>query len=168
LHCEGIELNQLQLETIRRKNFNKLDTAYRPKKNAMEIDINNSIEHEIAKFFCVWLIRKGLPAEQLPEIFENDWDDGILATDFDCDDSEIKESWRRPVVVTEARFKPANVISAYHSDKHKSQKQILKEMTEVTQKLTRRTDIFILDTGQCVEIETDKTIEKENAITVRI
>jgi len=67
-------MNQRELEKARRNNLNKLDTAFRPKINAVEIDINNSVEHELAKFICVWLIRKGVNTDRLQTFFDkNEW-----------------------------------------------------------------------------------------------
>ena len=63
-------MNRLQLETIRKSNFHKLDTAFRPKKNAVELDINNSMEHNLALTICQILIRKGFPASQLQVVID--------------------------------------------------------------------------------------------------
>lgn len=167
-------MNRKELERTRRENLNKLDTAFRPKINAVEIDINNSSNHEFAKFMCVWLIRKGCPANTLSEIFEEGWDEeGVLTADFDCEDYEIKHEWERPQVVTEARFGVQVILKdisrEQYENKH-NQKEILKHIKEATEKMTRRADIFILDTGEIVEIETNKKVKKEgdNVITIHI
>ena len=54
------------------KQLDKVDKfAYRPKMNALEVDINNTMEHESAKFLCLWMIRKGVHPMLLPKFLEN-------------------------------------------------------------------------------------------------
>jgi len=132
-------MNKKELEKIRKKNYEKLDYyRYRPKINALEIDINNSYKHEKAKFDCIWAIRKGLPANLLPEMFK--FRTCVFRNKF-INKYRVKHKykWQIPQVITEARFKNK-----------------------------RRVDIFILDTGEMVEIETGKSKEKKGVITVRI
>lgn len=142
-------MNRLELENKRLENYHKLDVyAFRPKYNAVELDINNSIEHELAKFMCVWLIRNGVSAIELQDIFDTfkltKQNYFVIPSRLfmemkeDCDG--FKYQWERPVVITEARFK-GNL---------------------------RRTDIYILDTGEKVEIETNHKVKKEDSITVYI
>jgi len=122
----------------------------RLKVNAVEIDINNSIEHELGKFICVWLIRKGVPRDLLPEYFKNAKIGGYDVQDIaiglaEGDGQKFNRKWQVPQVVTEARFK-----------------------VKSTWLQRRRADIFILDTGEIVEIETNKKIKKKGAITVYV
>ena len=115
-------MNRRELETIRKNNYSKLDRSYRNCLNHFEYDSGNSIEHEMAKFVCFVLLRNGVEARVLPKLAE-DWDNwnkesyrgridvfGLL-----CDEikkcqlkqygQKFKEEWRRPMVITEARFK---------------------------------------------------------------
>jgi len=138
-------MNQRMLILERLKNYSKLDgDAYRPKVNALEIDINNSLKHEFAKFLCVWLIRKGVEADNLPKIIKNHFftkmDSLGIKGDISRYMTRFKHKWEVPEVVTEARFKDGK----------------------------RRGDIFILDTGEIVEIETNHKIKKKGAITIYI
>lgn len=151
-------MNKEQLERARIGNLNKLDQSYRPKINAVEVDINNSIEHELAKFICVWLIRNGVPINQLLEfpfsklVSPTKNEPRIELKSFIKNNSrKFKHEWERPCIVTEARFD-----DLCYNLKLKWEKQ------------QRRADIFVLDTGVVVEIETGKSYDKEGAITVRI
>jgi len=135
-------MNQKQLIQTRQNNLKLLDTLARPKLNAVEVDINNNIEHETTKFLCVYMIRKGVPATTLPKYFQN-MSKYKVREFIDCFGEKFKEEWRRPVIITEARFKK-------FSGK------------------TRRADIFILDTGEKVEIETGVSYIKEDCVTVMI
>jgi len=163
-------MNKQQLERIRRENFNKLDTAYRPKVNAMEININNTFEHELAKLLCVWLIRDGFTLGQLQEIVPKWMKNSKLSQQGNLFlGQDFKREWQRPQVVTEARFSkdltpmyggPINKRPLYYLDKFGN---------KLKNKSRRRADIFILDTGEIVEIETGKSYKKgENVITVNI
>ena len=142
-------MNRQELENKRLENYHKLDTfAFRPKYNAVEVNINNSIEHELSKFMCVWLIRNGVSANELQDIFDTfkltKQEYFVIPARLfkemkdDCDG--FKYQWERPVIITEARFK-GNL---------------------------KRVDIYILDTGEKVEIETNHKINKEDSITVYI
>jgi len=122
-------MNRIELEKKRRESLNRLDRAYKPKINAVEVDINNSFVHELAKFLAVWLIRKGFPPEDLPSMLNNLSEYKSLITGFLSLSEPPKQKiprWKIPQVVTEARFKNG-----------------------------KRADIYILDTGQTVEIETN-------------
>jgi len=145
-------MNRVELERKRLENFHKLDwMQFRPKYTALEIDIGNSIEHEMAKFICVWLIRNGVPTDLLQGSFkwnkltegEVNWKSVPLQEFADRTKNlgqKFKHEWERPVIITEARFKGGK----------------------------RRADIFILDTGECIEIETNHKIKKEDSIVVYI
>ena len=171
----GIKMNQRMLILERLRNYNKLDTdAFRPKVNALEIDINNSPQHEMAKFLCVWLIRKGVPADILPKIFRYNEDfeeetygdpiGSILEISSDIPmivkkyGVKIKEKWRVPEVVTEARFR----------DKFERCDEHHKNGTYTAKARNRRADIFILDTGEIIEIETNHKIQKKDSITIYV
>jgi len=153
-------MNRVELERIRRENLNKLDTAYRPKVNALEVDIGNSFVHELVKFYCVWLLRNGVPANMLPKLNmkEIDWRYFGAAELY----SKFKHEWKRPQVVTEARFKKSIKINP--------DDLMVENLERLHKSKQRRADIFILDTGEIIEIETDNKVKKEgeNVITVRI
>ena len=158
-------LNREQLERIRRENLNKFDSAYRSNLNRIEYNPSESIEHFMAKTICFILLRNGVPANQLRSWikndpltynFQQDWKDWEsltpdLITQWIKDDGQkFKHEWQRPQVVTEARF-----MTWYGKLEGK-----LKQ---------RRADIFILDTGEIIEIETGKSYEKkDDVIVVRV
>lgn len=158
-------MNRKDIEKIRRENLNKLDTTFRPKINAVEVNINNSIEHELAKFICVWSLRIGFPASQLQYVITGQFEGKTIFLPIILLGQKFKHEWERPQVVTEARFKKTrwDVGNKYYPDLDKAGN--LKIGT-----IQRRADIFILDTGEIVEIETNPKIEKEgdNVITVNI
>lgn len=135
--------NLKQLEAIRISNFNKLDLAFRPKINALEVDIGNSLRHEMAKMICVFLIRKGVPCNLLPEYFtrfKKNWYDPTVAKCFALEFGQtFQKTDYRPSIVTEARFKNG-----------------------------KRCDVYDLDTDEKVEIETKKKVTKPDSITIRI
>lgn len=150
-------MKRKELEKIRRSNLNKLDRSFRPKINAVEIDINNSIKHELGKVICFWFLRKGVLPEMIQSFFN-------VAEDYKFDNinevfeelklyasyygQKFKRKWQVPQVVTEARFKE---LIPWGKGLHR-----------------RRADIFILDTGEIVEIETNKKIKKKGAIVVYV
>jgi hypothetical protein len=151
-------MNREQLERIRRENLNKLDSAYRSNLNRIEYNPSESIEHFLTKSICFILLRNGVSTEWLQRIInETYFATDILRMNVKSNELPIlitqslryyrqkfKHEWQRPQVVTEARFK------------------------DKCPKSGRRVDIFILDTGEIVEIETDPKVKKEGAITVRI
>lgn len=96
-------MNRIELEKKRRENLRKLDIAYRPKINAVEVDIGNTFGHENAKFVCVWLIRKGIPASTLQDIIDarNSFEMEKIIEEYG---QKFKHKWEVPCVVTEARF----------------------------------------------------------------
>lgn len=70
-------MNRSELEITRKRNFSLLDRGYRPKINAIELEINNSYEHEKGKFDEMWrLLQEG----------------------------KLKKKWEVPKIVSEARF----------------------------------------------------------------
>ena len=115
-------MNKQELELARWKNLNKLDVfAFRPKINAVEINVGNSINHELTKFLCVWLIRNGVPVYELetflkkPQIIpERIIERGIgligelmdnVQDITDLYGQKYKHEWERPNVVTESIMK---------------------------------------------------------------
>jgi hypothetical protein len=120
-------MNRTQLESIRIQNLRKVELlTYRPKLNAIEIAPNNSFSHEFAKFTAAWLIRKGLPSNQLPDFFEiarNALPMEALEDFIRKNRLEFEYEWLRPEIITECRMRDQG-----------------------------RWDIFILDTGERVEI----------------
>ena len=149
-------MNRLELENKRLENFHKLDwQQFRPKYNALEVDINNGYEHEKAKFRCLWLIRKGVPAFKLQDILMGEEFEENFFINF-------KHEWERPVVITEARFKEFSGIKKVKT------KEYLDMDVYHNVPIKRRADIFILDTGECIEIETNHKIKKEDSIVVYI
>ena len=68
--------------------------------------------------------------------------------------------WKRKQVVTEARFKKSIKINL--------DDLMVENLERLHKSKQRRADIFILDTGQIVEIETGKSYEKEGIITIKI
>jgi len=140
-------MNRLQLETIRKSNFHKLDTAFRPKKNAVELDINNSMEHNLALTICQILIRKGFPASQLQVVIDKIFFKGAIPKPIALLETKFEHEWERPQIITEARFKKEFSVRSKQD----------------------KVDIFILDTGERICIETGKSYEKEkDVITVRV
>ena len=148
-------MNKETLIKARKINFEELEKEkYKIiKRNAVEVDVNNSFAHELAKFVSVWLIRHGVLPEYLQDIFAKDfithfgnfaidvWQSFVKTVDSVVDNFGLKydADWKRPEIVTEARLKNG-----------------------------RRADIFVLDTGEIVEIETNKKVKKEGAITIYI
>jgi len=142
--------------------------------NSVEIDIANSIEHELAKFVCVWLIRKGFLANNLPKIYK-EWNlacDGELIFSYIPEiikkyGQKFKRKWQIPQVVTEARFKKIEYVKSTGKTKG----------ADVFD-FAPRADIWILDKGafdtppnfqgETVEIETNKKIKKKGAIVVYV
>jgi hypothetical protein len=134
-------MSQRDLEIKRIANYNKLDLAYRPKTNVLEIDINNTLAHELAKCVCFYLLRKGIPANLLPEFFkQKDWHNPSNSYMFVIQNGSVyKRTYLRPHIVVEARFKEG-----------------------------RRADLFCLDSGEKIEIETNKRVKKDDSITIYI
>jgi sugar diacid utilization regulator len=122
----------------------------------VEVDINNSLEHELVKFLCVFAIRKGIEAQSLQKIIDKSKNTERLNSMIDTYKGYFKHDWMRPVVITEARFKKSE------------QKDFCYNLKTPMKKQTRRADIFILDTGEKVEIETNHKIKKEDSITVYV
>jgi len=173
-------MNRVELESKRLENFHKLDwQQFRPKYNALEIDIGNSIEHETAKFLGVWLIRKGVPTDLLQSSFkwdkltegEVDWK-SVPVEEFAQLTKNLghkfKHEWERPIVITEARFKEFEKINNKEIEKYLETRNIKDIIKENVKPIQRRADIFILDTGECIEIETNHKIKKEDSIVVYI
>jgi hypothetical protein len=130
-------MNKIELERARMENFKKLDIAYRPKINTVEVNVNNTIEHELAKFYCVWLIRKGIPAYELQTWFDTSY---LEFNKRYKTTGNFKHEWERPQCITEARMKDG-----------------------------ARWDIFVLDSGECIEIETGKSyVKNRNGIVIKI
>ena len=171
-------MNRVELESKRLENFHKLDwQQFRPKYNALEIDIGNSIEHEMAKFICVELIRNGVEAKQIPTLRIrgfNFWKFSPIPMAIEWAVKEhgqkFKHEWERPVVITEARFKEFEKINNKEIEKYLETRNIKDIIKENVKPIQRRADIFILDTGEKVEIETNHKIKKEgdNVVTVYI
>ena len=129
----------------RGKNLQLLDESYRPKINAVEIDINNSFKHEFAKFLCVYLLRKGYDPFELQDLIPK-----ILKKKCQALLREISRLTRRKYPFPKVKIEYPDVV------------------TEARFKNRRRADIFILDTGKIIEIETNKKVKKKGAITIYI
>jgi hypothetical protein len=163
-------MNQKELIRARTINKSKLEPSSWKNINRIEIDLANDkdgYKHEIAKEICFILIKKGVPADSLPFIFKASKPIEYILFERGLEDmienwaTEIYDkNWKVPVIVTEARFK-----TYFTPTKGKG---FLKDAKCVTSNYGRRADLFILDTGEIVEIETDDKIKKENAITVYI
>lgn len=167
-------MNRLQLERIRRENLNKLDTAYRSNLNRIEYSPSESIEHFLAKTICFVLLRNGVPANLLPEIIKQHFFIKMDSIGLKGPIEELffyrkfKYEWERPQIVCEARFNEnfietdKNATTIWKINKITSNKPI--------KIIHRRVDLFVLDTGEIIEIETGKSYEKEgeNVITVRV
>jgi len=156
--------NKAKLEPSSWKNINRLEFSF-----SNDPDKSESIEHKLAKSICYILLRNGVLAEVLPKLNSDLWDDlefgeidtGLIREEIRNHGQKFKKEWERPVVVTEARFKPIQKGACSFGEK-------MFQIIGGTDIITRRADLFILDTGECVEIETDHKIKKENAITVYI
>jgi len=138
-------MNRKELELKRLENLKKLDRSYRPKINAVEVDTNNSFKHEFSKFLSVFLLRAGYTADELsiliPKIINRKCKALLKEMHYLVARKYPfpRKKIIKPNVVTEARFKNK-----------------------------RRADIFVLDTGEIVEIETNKKVKKKGAITIYI
>lgn len=140
-------MNRKELELKRRENLRLLDTGYRPKINAVELNINNSIKHEAAKFYISWMIRKGVPIDSMLVTIYKGVATHKLKRPRDIDLAEyitdnfgqkFSRKWQRPQIVTEARF---------------------------SKRL--RADIFVLDTGEVIEIaqtESERSLNRKRKI----
>jgi len=131
-------MNKYELMESRNKNFQRLDLqTFRPKINAIELDIGNTLRHELSKVIVVWFIRHGYSASSIPPMFGF----GGITEKLRELENIVKTpntgftTWQVPQIVTEARFKGGK----------------------------RRADVFILDTGEIVEIETNRAIHKSDA-----
>jgi hypothetical protein len=131
-------VNKKKLEIKRWESLSQLDFAYKPKLNCLEIDVNNSLRHELAKFVCMWLVRNGVGAEELQKYFrDRRWEEASKKLSSLL--RQTGSTTHRPKIVSEARFKDG-----------------------------RRVDIFVLDTGEKIELETGKSYNKKDAIIVKI
>lgn len=131
-------MSKYELMGIRNTNFKKLDLqSYRPKINAIELDIGNTLRHEMSKVIVVWLIRHGYAASSIPQLFGF----GGITEKLHELEKVVKTPepgfthWQVPQVVTEARFIGGK----------------------------RRADVFILDTGEVIEVETNRKVRKLDA-----
>lgn len=144
-------MNKRDLIRARTANKAKLEPSSWKNINRIEIDIGNSIEHEIAKCICFILLRNGVPAEQLPHLVpgricgaENPEEYSAYWIERMVEEYGIAhglKEWQRPVIVSEARFK----------DGH-------------------RADLYVLNNDNEVEIilSSEPKKLKENQILVRI
>jgi len=130
-------MNKEDLMRVRMSHYRRLDQSFRPKRNAIELDIGNTLRHEITKLILVWLIRKGYPISEACRIFNVKARDTVIGIGNALkEDSMIGLSgWQVPEVITEARLEGGK----------------------------RRADILVLDTGQIVEIETNRNVHKKDA-----
>jgi hypothetical protein len=110
---------------------------------------------------CLWLIRKGVPAFKLQDILMGEEFEENFFINF-------KHEWERPIVITEARFKEFEKINNKEIEKYLETRNIKDIIKENVKPIQRRADIFILDTGECIEIETNHKIKKEDSIVVYI
>lgn len=128
-------MNRSQLELIRNQNLRKVELlTYRPRVNAVEIAVNNSFGHEYAKFLSAWMIRNGVRASQLPRFFAGD----TISIKDDVENfiekysMKFEHNWERPEIITECRLRNEG-----------------------------RWDMFVLDTGERVEIVASSQLAKK-------
>jgi len=138
-HHVKVPRAKFKTAVARAESLNQLSTAYRPKINACEVDINNSFKHELGKFLALWMIRNKVPANQLEDVFDRlrgdkRFKEFIKMINEIVKEFEVKEMVR-PAVVTEARFK-----------------------------IGRRADLFVLDTKEIIEIETSRRRKKKGIV----
>lgn len=80
------------------------------KRNMVQINTNNTIEHEFAKFLAGWLIRKDVPSSQIYDVFQQkEWKElkecviknvNRLEKDYSI---PVENDWEREEFITEAR-----------------------------------------------------------------
>ena len=101
-------MNKIDLFKLRDRNFSLLERGYRPKINAVEVNMGHSLKHEQAKLKCLWILRMGYEPEQLEEMLPH----ADTITDL------IKKRWERPMIVSEARFIQKSLrADLFHLDK---------------------------------------------------
>ena len=156
-------INKVKLESSSWKNIDRLEFSF-----SNNPDKSESIEHKLAKTICFILLKNGVPAEQLPSLEFNDflYTGSYLASVYNTilmygTHHMLNKDWERPIIVTEARFKPIQKGANSFGEK-------MFQVLSGDDIIIRRADLFILDTGEIVEIETDHKIKKAGAITVYI
>lgn len=164
-------MNKKDLIRTRTANKAKLEPSSWKNKNRIEIDIGNSIEHELAKCICFILLRNGVIPEvckqKIEHLIQTDEDISFYQLEKTIEEygQKYKKEWQRPVIVSEARLKPKVILTNVYDTKE----EVLSNPYPLNEKkIQRRADLFVLDTGEIVEIETNKKVKKNGAITVYI
>jgi len=161
-------MNKAELIAIRTKNKRLLEPSSWKNINRIEIDIGNTPAHELTKCLMFILLRNGVPTDCLTK--EKALKEGHTTSEIIKEYGfEYKKPWQRPVVVTEARFK-SGYYALFELGKEKPAEYISEDMKKrrKTKPKTRRADLFVLDTGEKVEIETNHKLKKPDSITVYI
>lgn len=154
-------MNKLELERVKMKNWRAIDSMpFRPKVNNVEIDINNSIEHELLKAISVILIRNGVEVDNLPHVLSAD----LFFEGIDCWGMDTSASLQNHVSCTIATLM-RNIIKKY-GHKFKNKWEVPDVVTEARMKNGRRIDVYVLNNGKSLEIECGKRT-KPDSITVR-
>lgn len=173
-------MNKIELTKTRNENLKLLDGAYRSNLNRFEYDAGNSIEHEMAKFICFVMLRNGVSAEIISNQFHIQNKNylnfsGLTKWTIKEFGQKFKQSWRRPWIVTEARFKETQEDILLESSKvvkglYRGEKPVkaINKVIKARATIKRRADLFVVDTGEIVEIETNPKVTKKGVITVRI
>ena len=139
-------MNQKDRLQTRKENLKLVDTdTYRPKINCLEIDVNNTFRHELGKFMMYWLIRKGVNADCASVAFNVD---DIYRRMMFLDD-DLKEFIEKNGVKLKKQEVPHIVSEARMREGH-------------------RADLFILDSGERVEIvnHNEKSVQPYNKETI--
>jgi hypothetical protein len=128
-------MSQKNLILTRKENLKLLDTdKYRPKINCLEIDVNNTFKHELGKFLMYWMVKKGVPADCASKKFEwNPFPESDLSLRMDEMESMI-ESITKCNGVKLKKHEVPHIVS------------------EARMRAGHRADLFVLDTGERVEI----------------
>lgn len=143
-------MNRIELITKRNENRRKLTLNSLRNVNKVVFG-SESIGHKLGKTIGFIFLRAGIEAEQLQSFFNDPWWQDLKMIEWFIEKfgQKFKHWWKRPHVVTEAEF-TTQAINYWGK------------------KIDRRADLFLLDNGKIVEIETNHKIKKEGAITVYI
>lgn len=131
-------MNERKLTQKRRENFKKLEyMAYNPHINCTPVNTNQSYSHYYVGCVVDWMLAKGVPANVLPDFWEEDNRDDIESF-IKKHGQRFRHKWERPQIVSEAIF---------------------------STKL--RADRFVLDTGEIIEIaesEDQSSLDKKHKL----